>query len=82
MTHEAPLTLDDLVQSDPPPRRHGVGQPGLRQAFMAVIRTKPGVWFEYPRLTRSGGFGRVDGYEFTSRNVGDGQIRVWGRYTG
>lgn len=84
----ATLTVADLVQSDPPPKLL-LGRPtGVLTRFKELIKTKPNVWFEYPRLTSSGvGQTNKDGYEWTSRTVRDDDgnkigVKIWARYVG
>lgn len=86
----ATLTLADLVAGDPPQKLTSVnGRPfGLRGKFKELIRQTPGVWYEFPVITRSGlgeSNQNPDGYEWTTRTVmvdGKRMMKVWARYVG
>lgn len=81
------LTLDDLVQADPPPRERGSGYLGLAGKFKQLIKETPGVWYEFPKIVSSRSITQTDNYEWTQRTVYDADgkrlgLRLYGRYTG
>lgn len=87
----ATLTLADLKAGDPPPKAHyNAGRPpGLLAKFKDLIRTNPGVWYQYPIETKSGvgvSNSNTEGYEWATRSRinGDGNrvVQVYGRYVG
>ena len=87
----ATLTLADLKAGDPPPKNHyNAGRPpGLMAKFKDLLREAPGVWYEYPILTRSGvgqSNNNTEGYEWTTRSETNGNgkkvVRVYGRFVG
>jgi hypothetical protein len=83
------LTLSTLTQSDPPPKG-SMRKPswGMVSAFKKALVHDPGVWYEFPTISKSGiGQANGGGYEFTTRAQYDEDgkrlgVKVWGRYVG